>query len=179
MKFEVVMAGHGGQGIMLMGQLLSFAAMLEGRNVTWMPSYGPEMRGGTANCTVVLSDDQIGSPVVSRPSAVIAMNLVSFLKFEPLIKEGGILVYNSSLIKILPKRDDIRKIAVAANDIAERLGNMRIANMAALGSFIAASGAVRFRSAAKAMKKTLPPKRRDLLTLNLKALVGDYEEIMD
>lgn len=174
MTFEVIMAGHGGQGIMLMGQLLSYAGMLEGKHVTWMPSYGPEMRGGTANCTVVLSDEPVGSPVVSRPFAVIAMNTPSMLKFEPQILSGGILIYNSSLIKLLPKRDDIRKVAVAANDIAERLGNMKIANMAALGAFIAATGAVRFKSAAKALKKALPPHRKDLLTLNLKALIiGD------
>jgi 2-oxoglutarate ferredoxin oxidoreductase subunit gamma len=170
MMLDVIMAGHGGQGIMLMGQLLAYAAMLEGKHVTWMPSYGPEMRGGTANCTVVLSDEPVGSPVVSRPQAVVAMNIPSFLKFEPVVKEGGILIYNSSLIKLESERNDILKIAVRATETAAELGNIRVANMVALGALIAATKVVSMDSAMEVLPKVLPAHRQDLISLNLQAL---------
>jgi 2-oxoglutarate ferredoxin oxidoreductase subunit gamma len=171
MMLDVIMAGHGGQGIMLMGQLLAYSAMLEGKHVTWMPSYGPEMRGGTANCTVVLSDEPIGSPVVSRPQVVVAMNIPSFLKFEPVVKKGGILIYNSSLIKLESKRSDIQKYAVRATETASMdLGNIKVANMVALGVMIVATKAVSIDSAKESLLKVLPVHRQDLISLNLQAL---------
>ena len=170
MTFNVIMAGHGGQGIMLMGQILAYSAMLEGKHVTWMPSYGPEMRGGTANCTVVLSDDPIGSPVVSRPQAVVAMNTPSFMKFEPHVIEGGILIYNSSLVKLESKRNDLVKYAVDATETAAEMGNIRVANMVALGALIAAAKVVCIDSAKEALSKVLPSHRQDLIFLNLQAL---------
>jgi len=170
MTFDVIMAGHGGQGIMLMGQILAYSAMLEGKNVTWMPSYGPEMRGGTANCTVVLSDEPIGSPVVSRPQAIIAMNIPSFMRFEPVVKEGGIFIYNNSLIKFEAKRNNTVKYAVCASEIAADLGNIKVANMVALGVLIAATQVVSMDSAKEALSKVLPAHRHDLISLNIQAL---------
>lgn len=164
------MAGFGGQGVMLMGQLLTYAGMLESKQVSWMPSYGPEMRGGTANCTVVLSDQEVGSPVVTNPDVVIAMNLPSMDKFEKLLVPGGTLIYNSTLINRAPTRTDIRVIAVAANETAQDLGNVRVANMVALGAFVEATAAVRDDSIAAALKKALPAHRQDLLPLNMLAI---------
>jgi len=170
MTFDVIMAGHGGQGIMLMGQILAYSAMLEGKHVTWMPSYGPEMRGGTANCTVVLSDEPVGSPVVSRPQVVVAMNTPSFVKFEPVVKEGGILIYNSSLVKLESSRNDLVKYSVDATHKAAEMGNVRVANMVALGALIAATKVVSLDSAKVALSKVLPAHHQDLISLNLKAL---------
>jgi 2-oxoglutarate ferredoxin oxidoreductase subunit gamma len=170
MSLAVVMAGFGGQGVMLMGQLLTYAGMLENKQVSWMPSYGPEMRGGTANCTVVLSDQEVGSPVVTNPDVVIAMNLPSMDKFEKLLVPGGTLIYNSTLINRAPVRKDIRVIAVPANEVAQELGNVRVANMVTLGAFVEATGAVADDSIAAALKKALPAHRQDLLPLNMQAI---------
>src|SRR5512136_1776442 len=117
MQTELILAGFGGQGIMFAGQILSYAAMDAGREVTWIPSYGPEMRGGTANCTVVIADDEIGSPVVKNPDAALAMNLPSLDKYETLVKPGGVLVVNSSMVDRAPQRKDIKAIQVPCNDI--------------------------------------------------------------
>ncbi|NLW17622.1 MAG: 2-oxoacid:ferredoxin oxidoreductase subunit gamma [Firmicutes bacterium] len=136
MTHEIILAGFGGQGVMLMGQMLAYAGMTEGKNVSWLPSYGPEMRGGTANCTVVVSDKPVGSPLITRPGILVAMNLPSLDKFEDNVKPGGLLVYNSSLISRPPKRDDIEVLAVPANEIANELGNDRIANMVVLGALL-------------------------------------------
>jgi len=170
MTLAVIMAGFGGQGIMLMGQLVAYAGMLENRQVSWMPSYGPEMRGGTANCTVVLSDQEIGSPVVTNPDVVIAMNLPSMDKFEKFLPPGGILIYNSTLINRKPERNDIRVIAVPASEMAQELGNERVANMVALGTFIGATAAVRQESLTAALEKVLPSHRQVLLPLNVLAI---------
>lgn len=136
MKQEFIIAGFGGQGVLLLGQMLAYAGMLEGKQVSWMPSYGPEMRGGTANCTVVISDEEIGSPVVSQPSCVIALNLPSLDKFEPMVKPGGLLLINSSLVDREPRRDDIKAVALPATEIASELGNIRVTNMVALGALV-------------------------------------------
>src|SRR5512135_2226505 len=111
MQTDIIIAGFGGQGVLFAGQLLAYAAMDEGRHVTWIPSYGPEMRGGTAHCTVVISDEEIGSPMVRHPGIVVALNLPSFQKYEPLIKAGGLLIYNSDLIEAEPGRKDIGHVA--------------------------------------------------------------------
>src|SRR5512146_483439 len=118
MQTDIMIAGFGGQGVLFAGQLLAYAAMDEGREVTWIPSYGPEMRGGTANCTVVISDEEIGSPLVRNPTAVIAMNLPSLDKYEAVIKPGGVLVVNASIINREVKRTDIRTVLVPGNEIA-------------------------------------------------------------
>ncbi len=131
---DVIMAGFGGQGVMLIGNLLAYAGMEQGLNVTYIPVYGPEMRGGTANCTVVLSDDVIGSPIIPRPKSLIVMNRPSLDKFQPQLEDGGVLVINSSLVDpALAEADRVRLVTVPANEIADSLGNTRMANMVALG----------------------------------------------
>ena len=170
MTLDVIMAGFGGQGVMLMGQLLTYAGMVLGKQVSWMPSYGPEMRGGTANCTVIVSDEEIGSPVVTRPDVVIALNLPSLDKFEEVVEVGGVLIYNSSLIKRRPPRTDIRVIEIAANDIAAELGNPRVANMVALGALLEATRVVSDESMEQALRKALPAHRQDMLPLNMQAI---------
>jgi 2-oxoglutarate ferredoxin oxidoreductase subunit gamma len=139
---QVIMAGFGGQGVMSMGQLLAYSGMLEGKNVSWLPSYGPEMRGGTANCNVIVSDDEIGSPIVTEATAVIAMNLPSLDKFEHSVMPGGTLIINSSLIERKCSRTDIDVFYIPANEIADELGNNRVANMVMLGAYLKKTGIV-------------------------------------
>ena len=126
MNLQMIFAGFGGQGVLLMGQLIAYAGMVMGKEVSWMPSYGPEMRGGSANCAVVISDRPVGSPKVEDATAVIAMNRPSMEQFEKNVVPGGGLLYNSSLIEVKPTRDDIRVVAVPCNDIAQELGNARV-----------------------------------------------------
>jgi 2-oxoglutarate ferredoxin oxidoreductase subunit gamma len=140
MTYEIILAGFGGQGVMLMGQLFTYAGMIEKKNVSWMPSYGPEMRGGTANCSVIISDKPIGSPVVTEPTAVVVMNLPSLDKFAPMLVPGGVLFINSSLVEKDAKRKDVVVYRVPVNDIASELGNSKMANMVALGALNAALG---------------------------------------
>ncbi len=172
--YEIIMAGFGGQGIMSMGQLLTYAGMLEDKAVTWMPSYGPEMRGGTANCTVVITEEeQVGSPIVSNPDILIAMNYPSVLKFKESIKDNGILVYNSSLIENEVKIEAETNVSiypVPANEMANDLGNPRIANMVVLGALIELTNVVSIESVLESLKKVLPERRHNLIPLNEKAL---------
>ncbi|MBT9136107.1 MAG: NADH-dependent phenylglyoxylate dehydrogenase subunit gamma [Firmicutes bacterium] len=170
MTLGVIMAGFGGQGVMLMGQLLTYAGMLDGKQVSWMPSYGPEMRGGTANCTVIIADEEVGSPLVTSPDAVVALNLPSLDKFEGIVKPGGLLIYNSSLSNRPPTRTDIRIIAVEANDIATELGHPRVANMVALGALLEATSLVSATSLEQALRNILPVHRQELLPINLQAI---------
>ena len=138
---DVIMAGFGGQGVMLIGNLLAYAGMEHGLNVTYIPVYGPEMRGGTANCTVVVSDDAIGSPIIRSPKSLIIMNRPSLDKFQPQLVDGGVLVLNSSLIDAgLADSARVKVVAVPCNEIADGLGNTRMANMVALGAYVAATG---------------------------------------
>ncbi len=134
---NVIMAGFGGQGLMFIGKLLAYSAMKSGKHVTWIPSYGPEMRGGTANCTVVISDEEIGAPVIPSPQALIVMNNPSLKAFERQLQPEGTLFLNSSLITSQVKRSDIKVIAVPANDIAAEVGEKKIANMVMLGAYVA------------------------------------------
>ncbi len=170
MLYEIIMAGFGGQGIMVMGQLLAYAAMLEGKEVSWMPSYGPEMRGGTANCTVVVSSEKIGSPIVSNPTASIVMNKPSFDKFEPVVKKHGILVVNSSLVEDKSQREDLEKIYIPANEIANKLGNSKVANMVTLGAYVGKTNIVSLNSLEESLKKVFSNKKKELIPLNMEAL---------
>ncbi len=136
MHNEIIFAGFGGQGVILAGKILSIAAMMEGKYVSHIPSYGAEMRGGTANCSVVISDEEVASPVIEHPDICIALNTPSLLKFEPKIRKGGLLIYNSSLITEKPSRSDIVVVALDANGIAEKHGSSRGVNMAALGMLV-------------------------------------------
>ena len=129
----IIFAGFGGQGIILSGKIICLAAMREGKNVSHIPSYGAEMRGGTANCSVVISDEEIASPLIRRPSICVVLNKPSLLKFEERLQAGGLLIYNTSLIDLEPSRDDIRAVPVQANDLAQEEGNTRAANMIILG----------------------------------------------
>ena len=167
---EMIFAGFGGQGVMLMGQLVAYAAMNEGRHVSWFPSYGPEMRGGTANCAVVVSDEPVGSPVVSEPTALVAMNKPSLARFRPGVRPGGVVIYNSTLIDEAPRRDDVAMVAVPATEIAGELGEVRAANMVALGALLARTSVVDPADVLAALAKALPRRRQDLLPLNRAAL---------
>jgi 2-oxoglutarate ferredoxin oxidoreductase subunit gamma len=170
MQTEINIAGFGGQGVLFAGQLLSYAAMDAGLEVTWIPSYGPEMRGGTANCTVVISDEEIGSPMVRYPKAVIAMNLPSLDKYEPWVKPGGVLVVNSSIISRPVTRTDIQVVHVPANDIAERIADRRMTNMVLLGALLANLPVLSVEAIEKALKEHLPERHHRLLPSNYQAL---------
>ncbi len=170
MTTAIVISGFGGQGVLFAGQLLAYAGMGEGKEVTWMPSYGPEMRGGTAHCIVALSEDPIGSPLTQTPDAAIVMNNPSMDRYEPLVKPGGALVANASLVTRAPARDDLRAIAVPANTIAETAGDSRLANVVLLGSLVAIFPVLSLDSLAQALVDHLPARHRDLLEANLAAL---------
>jgi 2-oxoglutarate ferredoxin oxidoreductase subunit gamma len=167
---QIIMAGFGGQGVMSMGQLLAYAGMLEGKDVSWLPSYGPEMRGGTANCSVIISDTPVGSPIVTEATAVVAMNRPSLDKFEPVLVKGGLLLINSSLIDRKAKRDDVKVLEVPANEIANELGTGKVANMVMLGAYLEASKALKIESVMEALKKVFGPSKEHLLPTNKAAL---------
>ena len=170
MNESVIMSGFGGQGIMLMGQLLCYAGMHEGKNVSWMPSYGPEMRGGTANCTVMISTDRVGSPVTRFPQSLVAMNKASLDKFESAIQQGGFVLLNSSLVDRDPSRTDLKVVKVPANQIAEAAGTLQVTNMAALGAYVAGTGVVSLDSVVIALRRMIPEHRKDMLAVNEEAL---------
>jgi 2-oxoglutarate ferredoxin oxidoreductase subunit gamma len=167
---EILIAGFGGQGVMSMGQLIAYAGMTEGKFVSWLPSYGPEQRGGTANCAVVVSEQQVGSPLVSRPTTAIVMNNPSYEKFEPVVRAGGLLIVNSSLISKRSERTDIRVLNINATDKANELGNPKVANMILLGAFLEETGILPDESILEALKKVLALEKHSLLDLNRRAL---------
>lgn len=167
---EVLLAGFGGQGILSTGMLLAYAAMHEGRNVAWIPSYGPEMRGGTANCGVTIADGPISCPLVVEPTTLIAMNQPSLDKFEPVVRPGGLIIYNASLITRAPRRTDVRVLPVRANEIAEELGNVRVACNVMLGAYLVLTGVVSIASAVAVLPKVLPAHRHHLIPVNQRAL---------
>lgn len=170
MQTEIILSGFGGQGALFAGQLLSYAAMDSGKDVTWIPSYGPEMRGGTANCTVVISDDEIGSPFVRNPGAVLVMNLPSLDKYEPVVKPGGVLVINSSMVNRKPTRTDIRVISIPASEIAQALGDPRMTNMVMVGGLLGNLPVLGLETVEKSLKEHLPARHQKLLPLNYQAL---------
>lgn len=167
--YKMFFSGFGGQGVMLAGQMVAKAAITEGRETTFFPSYGPEMRGGTANCTVIVSDKPISSPLIYESDYVMAMNAPSMLKFEPTLKPGGMLFINTSLIHQEPKRDDIAIHRIAANDLAHDLGNARTINMIMLGAFVRATGIVSEETMEKVISDMFGAKKPELAELNLKA----------
>lgn len=175
-QVEVVFAGFGGQGVMTIGQLLAYTAMEEGKQVVWIPSYGPEMRGGTANCTVVVSDDRIGSPIINNPGSACVFNRPSLDKFGQLLRKDGLLFINSSLIDVKSGRDDIRETLVPANDIAMKCGNPKAANMVMLAAYVAATDIVSFETL-NAMLIEKMGKKKDLLEINQQAFKAGRELI--
>lgn len=170
MQSEIVIAGFGGQGVLFAGQVLAYAAMDSGKHVTWFPSYGPEMRGGTANCTVIVADEEIGSPTVSRPQAVIALNLPSLDKFEPMVSEGGTILANTSLIDRKVKRSDVTVVEAPANEMAEEIGDRRLVNTIMLGALVETTGVLPMEAVKQALEHHLPERHRDLLPANYTAL---------
>jgi len=169
MQNEVKFAGFGGQGIMLMGQIMAEAAMQQGFEVVWIPSYGPEMRGGTAYCTVVISDRPIGSPIIRNPKHLVAMNRPSLEKFASAVKPGGTIFINSSIISIDAGRDDVDVIKVPIIEIAKALGNIKSANIVALAAFVSRSKVVDFEMLRESVKAKFAKKEK-LIPLNMKAL---------
>jgi 2-oxoglutarate ferredoxin oxidoreductase subunit gamma len=167
---EIIIAGFGGQGALFAGQMLAYAAMDNGFHVTWIPSYGPEMRGGTANCTVIVSDDEIGSPLVRHPSAVIALNRPAVDKYEPLVAPGGVLIVNANLAECQSDRQDINVIGIAANSLAEQAGHVRYANVVMTGALLAATGIMPVEALERALAEHLPEHHRRALEANHRAL---------
>jgi len=175
MQTEVVFAGFGGQGVLTAGKFLALAGMEEGKEVCWMPAYGPEMRGGTANCTVVLSDNRIGSPIIANPKVAIAMNLPSLDKFEPALVPGGLCIINSSLIERDAQRDDLDVLKVPCNKMAIDLGNPKVANMIILGALLGKMPLVKIDTIKKIIEKTFTKKGIAIVELNYKALEAGIE----
>jgi 2-oxoglutarate ferredoxin oxidoreductase subunit gamma len=166
----VIMSGFGGQGIISTGVLLAYSGMVDGKHVTFFPAYGAEMRGGTANCSVVVSTLEVASPVVSTPDSIIVMNEPSLLKFEPTLKPQGLLLINSSLVSSKPQRNDITIISIDANKIAEEIGTVKCANMVMLGALISHTKAVSLESVVKTLIKVFPRAKKEMLQINEKAL---------
>jgi len=174
MLIKTIFAGFGGQGVLSMGLNLAQAAMLEGKNVTYLPSYGAEVRGGTANCTVAISDEEIASPVASSPDFVVAMNQPSLVRFQNQLQSGGLFFINSSLVEAEISRGDIDIVSVPANSIAEELGSPKSANMVMMGAFTKKSNLVSLSSVIEALKNTLKNKQK-LISINKKALQAGYD----
>lgn len=175
MQNEIVIAGFGGQGVLFAGQVLAYAAMDNGKEVTWIPSYGPEMRGGTANCTVIIADEEIGSPLVRNPQAVIALNLPSLDKYEPLIIQDGILIVNQSLVNRSVQREDLQTLLIPASEMAESLGDKRLTNIVMVGALLAQMPVLSIESIETALKDHLPQRHKNLLPLNYQALRAGEE----
>ena len=170
MNEELIIAGFGGQGVLSMGKILAYSGIMQDQEVSWMPSYGPEMRGGTANCTVIVSDDPIGSPVVDNPNELIVMNIPSLIKFENKVVKNGIIFINSSVVDREPERNDVDIVKIPANDIADKIGSVRVANMVVLGAYIAKTNAIKLETVLEALRKKLEGKSEELLILNEKAI---------
>ncbi len=170
MKSKLFFAGSGGQGTLALGQMIAKAAMDEGKEVTWLPSYGPEMRGGTANCTVVVSDKAISCPLINEADVLVVMNLPSLLKFESMVAPGGLLIINSSLIPEKATRSDIRVLEIPANEKAAELGNDKAANMIMLGAIIKETGIVKAETIYEEMEKMFSGRKAKFLPLNKAAL---------
>lgn len=175
MQKEIIIAGFGGQGVLFGGQVLAYAAMDNGLDVTWIPSYGPEMRGGTANCTVVIADHEIGSPLVKNPPLAIALNLPSFDKYEAALAKGGTLVVNKSMVDHNQRRDDIHALFVPCNEIAEEIGDRKLVNMVAVGALLTSLPEVKLEDVEKALEGHLPARHKHLLPKNFEALKRGFE----
>jgi len=170
MHEEVIVSGFGGQGALFAGQLLAYTGLDAGYHVTWIPSYGPEMRGGTAHCTVILSDDDIGSPIIREPTVCIVMNPPSMEKYVPLVKAGGLLVVNSTLVRSKSAREDITVIYVPANELAAGLGNVKMANVVLLGAMLGVREILAVESVKRTLDEHIPERRKHIIQPNKRAL---------
>jgi 2-oxoglutarate ferredoxin oxidoreductase subunit gamma len=167
---EIIIAGFGGQGILSAGRLLAYAGMLENKNVSWLPSYGPEMRGGTANCHIIISDEPVGSPILNSATTLIVMNGPSLEKFEGIVEEKGVVITDSTLVENGPKRKDLEVYEIPATKMASDMGNLTYANIILLGKLIEKTGIVTKENFELALKKVLPPKYHYLIPEEMKAL---------
>lgn len=174
MTTQVLLAGFGGQGILFAGKFLAYKGLLEGRQVSWLPSYGPEMRGGTANCSVIISDDPVGSPIVSKPDVLVAMNLPSLDKYEDSVVSGGIILLDSTLIERKVVRDDVKVFYVPSTKIAQEISAPTLANMVMVGKFLKETNAVKYENLEDALKKVVSARHQDLFDINLKAINCGY-----
>jgi 2-oxoglutarate ferredoxin oxidoreductase subunit gamma len=175
MKEEIIIAGFGGQGVLSMGKILAYSGIMQGREVTWMPSYGPEMRGGTANVTVILSDDRISSPIVHEFDTAIILNQQSLDKFEPMVKRGGLLLYDPNGTTAPPTRADITICRAAATAEAAKMGNAKVFNMIVLGAFLKVKPVVKLENVVKGLQKSLPERARKLIPMNEQAMLRGME----
>lgn len=177
MKSEIIISGFGGQGVLSMGKILAYSGLMENKEVTWMPAYGPEQRGGTANVTVIVSDDRISSPVLSKYDVAIVLNQPSLDKFEPKVKPGGILIYDGYGIIHAPKRKDIKVYRIDAMDKAAEMSNNKVFNMIVLGGLLKVLPVVSTEGLHKALLKTLPERHHALIPLNMEAVQVGMEII--
>ena len=174
MKEEIIIAGFGGQGVLSMGKILAYSGIMQDQEVAWMPSYGPEMRGGTANCHVIIDDEPIGSPIVTRPSILVAMNKPSLDKFENTVSDGGYVFIDTSLIDRRVEREDVNEICVNATETAHNIGNKGLANMVMLGAVLKKTELFTIDEIEYTMKKSLPENKHKLIEMNIKAVKEGY-----
>lgn len=170
METSIIIAGFGGQGVLFAGQLLAYAGMDVGQHVTWIPSYGPEMRGGTAHCTVIVSEEPIGAPVVAQPDVVLVFNQPSYDLYEPLVKPGGVLVVNSSIVTAVSNRPDIETVYIPANAIAEEFGTPKMVNVAMVGAMLGRRPFLAVTAVEQSLTAHLPASKQHLLAANLRVL---------
>jgi 2-oxoglutarate ferredoxin oxidoreductase subunit gamma len=179
MKEEIIIAGFGGQGVLSMGKILAYSGVMQGQEVTWMPSYGPEMRGGTANVTVVLSDNKISSPILHAFDTAIILNQQSMDKFEPMVKPGGILLYDPNGIKRHPERDDINIYRIDAAEESAHMKSSKTFNMIVLGAYLKLRPVVEMENVLKGLKKSLPERHHHLIPMNEKAIQRGLEIVKE
>ena len=175
MTTQILIAGFGGQGVLFAGKFIAYKGLMEEKEVSWLPSYGPEMRGGTANCSIILSDDPVGSPIVSNPDVLIAMNLPSLDKYEKAVVPGGTIIVDSTLISRKVEREDVKAFYIPATKMANDAGISSLANMIMMGKMIKETGIVNFDDVMDTLKKVVSAKRANLLDVNIKALKAGYD----
>ncbi len=175
MIHKMIFSGFGGQGVMMMGKFMAQGGMMEDKNVTWLPSYGPEMRGGTANCTVIVSDNPIGAPVTEKTTGVVAMNIPSVAKFEPTLVKNGVLLINASMGHPETKRDDIDVVRIESNELADKVGNLRSANVITVGAFVAKTNILKKETLYKVVEYIFGKKGDKVVDLNKRAIDAGYD----
>jgi len=175
MTHQILIAGFGGQGVLFAGKFLAYKGMVEDKNISWLPSYGPEMRGGTANCSVVLSDMPVGSPIITNPDVLVAMNLPSLQKFVDTVVPGGKIFVDSTLIDAKVERNDVDVFYIPATQMAKDAGFSTLANMILMGKVIKETGAVRFDNNLETLKSFIPAKKEKLIDINCQALQAGYD----
>ncbi len=175
MTTQILIAGFGGQGVLFAGKFLAYKALLEGKQLSWLPSYGPEMRGGTANCSVIISDELVGSPIVSKPDVLIAMNLPSLDKYEDAVVSGGTIFVDSTLIERKVKRSDVKVVYIPSTSLAQSIGAPTLSNMIMMGKFLKECDAVSYDDLESALKKIVSARHADLFDVNLKAVNCGYD----